>query len=56
VKRVDQGAWDTSDTTIFPQMGLIVDAFDDGSGGGSSVSSIEINSPVIVAPFKSVGY
>jgi len=55
VKRVDQGAWDTSDTTIFPVMGLIVDAFDDGSGGGS-VSSIEINSPVIVAPFRSVGY
>jgi len=34
VKRLDQGAWTTSETTIIGQMGIILDAFSDGVGGG----------------------
>ena len=33
VKRLDQGAWTTSETTIIGQMGIILDAFSDGVGG-----------------------
>ena len=33
VKRLNQGAWTTSETTIIGQMGIILDAFSDGVGG-----------------------
>ena len=37
VKRLNQGAWNVSETTIIGQMGIILDAFSDGVGGGGGM-------------------
>lgn len=54
-ERVDAGAW-TDTTTRRPMFALILDQFDDASGGAASVSPVEVHNSIIVSPFRTVAY